>query len=358
MTRRPSITRRPSTAVAALTAAIVLGACGDDAEPADHGSYVADAEASDDTVDDTADDTADADIGGDAPTDAAGDDTRDAEDPSADTAVDGSDAGIEAPDDSPLGGDRPADVLLPSYYSAEREWPLVVMLHGFGASGLLQRVYLGLVTDVEDLGFVLVTPDGTANSEGLQFWNAWDVCCDREGSGVDDVAYLTSLLDEAEERFSIDTSRVYFIGHSNGGYMSYRMACELGSRVTGIMSLAGAMGAELDECEDNGPVAVLQIHGTLDDSVPYETVGDPPTRIGAIDSAAFWAERNGCTAGPTDGGRMDIVVAQDDETAISEWDGCERDVEVWTLEEVGHLPAVTPEFSETYLRWLFDRPAD
>lgn len=364
-------------ALASAVGASALAGCGDDDVPLHAGDSATDPgedagadSAPSGDANDTQNDapTGDAPDAGDARSDTGSEaDTR--PDAEADTRPDsegdtdagadtGPDSGVpwpSPPDTSPLGDARPADVLVPRAYTVDREWPLVVLLHGYGASGLLQRAYLGLPALVDSLGFVLLTPNGTIDSRGKNFWNAWTVCCDFGRTGVDDVAYLSGLLDEAATRFRIDPTRVYFIGHSNGGYMSYRMACELGPRVAGIMSLAGAMPADLESCADNGPVAVLQIHGTEDDSVPYES--QPPGRVGAIDSAAFWAERGGCDSEPTVGERLDIVVGAEAETAVTEWQGCERDVAVWTLEGVGHLPAVNANFSRALLEWLFARPA-
>ena len=272
-----------------------------------------------------------------------------------DAAPDSSDVDVApdwpaVPDLSPLGGDaRPAEVFLPDSYTVESEWPVAVLLHGYGASGLLQRAYLNLVRLTEELGFILITPDGMEDPGGKLFWNAFPECCDFYESGVDDVGYLTSLIDEAESRYRVDRERVYFFGHSNGGYMSYRMACELGDRVAGVAVLAGAMTDTHSLCADTGPVNVLHIHGTDDDSVLYSD---------AQPSTDFWAARNGCGDSAA-GEPLDLAIGPDAETEVVEWDCAPGgDVELWTMVDVGHLPAVNTQFSAEMLGWLLARPRE
>jgi polyhydroxybutyrate depolymerase len=282
----------------------------------------------------------------DAAADAPGDVSPDSGDTGADSVAD-SEFPSE-PDRSPLGGeDRPAEVFLPTDYATDREWPLAILLHGYGASALLQRAYLNLVPLTDELGYILVTPNGTVDSSGRHFWNAFPECCDRDGSEVDDVGYLTSLIDEAQTRYAVDAERVYFFGHSNGGFMSYRIACELGDRVAGIGVLAGSMTSDASLCADTGAVHVLHIHGTEDGSVLFSA---------AEPSASFWAARNGCGE-PSAGQPIDIAIGADTETEVLVWD-CpdEGNVELWSMIDVGHLPAINGDFSRQMLSWLFARP--
>ena len=338
---------------------VAATACSDDPDATESADVAADA--SSDTAIDASPDAgfdassdAIADVSGDASSDAGPDIVPDT-DASIDTADVGEDSGendasAAEPDRSPMGGEeRPADVFVPRDYTAEQEWPLAILLHGYGASAFLQRGYLNVPPLVDELGFILITPDGLVDDRGSQFWNAFPECCDRSGTEVDDVGYLTGLIDEAEERYTIDRERIYFFGHSNGGFMSYRMACELGDRVAGIASLAGAMTSSTELCDDTGPVHVLQIHGTEDDSVAYSA---------AEPSAAFWADRNGCES-PSALDDRDLIVRSGDDTEVLGWD-CPDDaqVELWTIVNGGHLPAINQDFSRQMLSWLIERPRD
>ena len=169
-----------------------------------------------------------------------------------------------------LGTDeRPADVVLPEDYTVERTWPLVIMLHGYGANSVVQDSIFGLGNRVDSMGFLLLKPDGTVDTSGRQFWNAFTECCDFGNTGVDDVGYLASLIEQARETYPI--SHVAFVGHSNGGYMSYRMACDRPDLIDRIAPLAGTLSAIPSECTGTEAVRVLHMHGTEDNSVAYES---------------------------------------------------------------------------------------
>lgn len=107
-----------------------------------------------------------------------------------------------------IGGDRLTQVQIPSDYTTTTRYPLIILLHGFGASGPGQSVYMGLGTRVDPLQFVLVLPDGTENNDGQRFWNSTPTCCAPPGEEfqVDDVAYIRSLIGvepaQLRERFA------------------------------------------------------------------------------------------------------------------------------------------------------------
>ncbi len=250
-----------------------------------------------------------------------------------------------------IGGDRPAAVTLPANYSVDRTWPLVVLLHGYGASGAIQDLVFGLRERVDELGFVLVVPEGTKDTDGNAFWNATPECCDFGNTGVDDVAYLTALIDEAEARYPVSTVRL--VGHSNGGYMSYRMACEVPERLDRIAVLAGAVYADESDCHGTEPVSVLHIHGTLDDSVAYDSTEG---HAGAEESVGRWVEKAGCGATPAVLESRDYLDQVDgSETSASQWSGCAggRDLQLWTATGGDHLWFPTLDaFKDDVAAWL------
>ena len=118
------------------------------------------------------------------------------------------------------------------------ETPLIVSLHGFGGSSADQIAYVPLHERVNTDGFALLLPNnGTVDGEGNRFWNPTDRCCDSGKTGEDDVAYLTELVARARE--VKDFGPVYFFGYSNGGFMSYHMACKGLTGLRAVASLAG-----------------------------------------------------------------------------------------------------------------------
>lgn len=253
---------------------------------------------------------------------------------------------------SSVGGERPAPLVTPSADAYDGgTLPLVVLLHGYSANATLQDLYFGLSERVDAQGFALLLPEGTTDAGGFQFWNATPACCDFYGSGVDDAGYLLGLVDEVEQALPVES--VLFVGHSNGGFMSYRMACEAADRIDGIAVLAGSTFDDEADCAASGPVAVLHAHGDADPDVPYDgSLGYP----GAEETVARWADRAGCTSGPTAAGTRDYDgFVAGEEAAVSEHSGCAEDVRLWRLQGSGHVPAPTEAFRDDLVAWLMAR---
>jgi len=251
-----------------------------------------------------------------------------------------------------IGGDRVAEVVVPSSYDGITPMPLLFLLHGYGATAEVQNIYFRLSARAEEDGFLLVLPDGTLDEEGITFWNAFPL----SPEPVDDVGYLIGLLDEMEETWRVDSSKVYFLGHSNGGYMSYRMACDHADRITGILNFAG-LSPYVNEltCKPSEAVSVLHVHGNMDETVPYESGLAYP---GAEQVASLWAERNGCDAeASTVGQSLDLVNSiEGDETSVVDWmSGCsdESRVSLWTIDGGVHTPLFNNNWSTSIVDWLF-----
>ncbi|MFD0744981.1 alpha/beta hydrolase family esterase [Phytohabitans flavus] len=132
--------------------------------------------------------------------------------------------------------DRPFSLHVPSGYDPATKAPLVVVLHGYTSSGAEQEEYFQLKGESDRRGFLYAMPDGTVNHEKHHFWNATPACCDFFDSGVDDSGYLIKLADAVAAKYAVDPARVYFVGHSNGGFMALRMACEHADRVAAVAS--------------------------------------------------------------------------------------------------------------------------
>jgi polyhydroxybutyrate depolymerase len=257
---------------------------------------------------------------------------------------------------------RPYRFRTPPGHDPARPTPLVVLLHGYSVGGWLEKVYLGLGRVADEEGFLLAYPDGLADALGLRFWNATDACCNLYGSTVDDVAYLRDVIDDMAARFNVDPARIFLFGHSNGGFMAYRMACDLAPRIAGIVSLEAAPWRDPARCPAGAPVSVLHIHGTWDPVVPYPGGWIPLAREpfpSARATVAQWASLNGCEPTMRRRGRANLeAVILGEETEITGYDGCAggSDVELWTIHAGGHLPVFTHGAMTRAFRWLAARP--
>ena len=262
-----------------------------------------------------------------------------------------------------LGGERPAMVQIPSDYDNSTRYPLVVVLHGRGANGQIQALYMGLFDRIDRQQFVMVYPDGLVAADGRRQWRSTPTCCDtppEEANEISDVPYLKDLIREAAATYSIDTSRVGLIGHSSGGFMSFTMACEASDLVTSMVNLAGSTFVDLDRCRPaSKPVSVLTIHGDQDDTVFY------PGITGAYLSAPAAAERYAMLAScdttrPTPGPDIDLVGnLEGAETSSTTWPGCRRGaaVEFWTINDGPHIPGPWVDTGlDAFVDWILEHP--
>jgi polyhydroxybutyrate depolymerase len=264
------------------------------------------------------------------------------------------------PDHREFGGDRPVTVDVPEGYDPAVRVPLLVVLAGFDTPGSEELTYSGLGDLVEEAGILVVAPDGALNEAGEHFWNATDACCAGPGSDVADVAYLASLIEEISAEWNVDPARVFAFGHSNGGFMAYRLACDRADLVAAVVSVAGATWSDETACDPSQPVSVLQIHGTDDEVVRYAGGRFAAPYPGATETVATWAGYDRCTGGlAADSALLDIAedVAGID-TSIARHEGCPMgiDVELWTIEGGPHIPDLQPEFPNTLWTWLADHP--
>jgi len=235
--------------------------------------------------------------------------------------------------------------------------PLLVLLHGLGSSGqdIEQSDWSRFASEH---GIVLVAPNGPRDSQGRRFWNAGPTCCDFERRGPDHVALLRGLIGHALAAIPIDPARVFVGGHSNGGFMAHRLACEAPDLVRGIVSISGVGPLEAPTCKGAQNLRVLQVHGDADRIVPYaggHLFSDPrlPQSASALDTVRAWAQRLGCSQSPQDQNSLDLDPAlAGSETQISAFSGCTSGrVELWTVHGGGHSVGFTAPAPE--LIWNF-----
>ncbi len=251
---------------------------------------------------------------------------------------------------------------IPPSYDPAVPMPLMILLHGYGASGATQEAYMRFGPLADEYGFLYLHPNGDLDSIGNRFWNATDACCDFFTSGIDHSTILQQLIDDTKASFNVDDRRVWIVGHSNGGFMSYRMACDHADTVAAIASLAGATFADPTACTPAEPVHVLQIHGTNDGTILYgggSIFGAPYP--GAVASVERWASYDGCTlvqdtsAPPID---LDAGIAGDETTVTRYTDACLAggSGELWTIVGGEHVPNLTAQFSRLVVEWFYAHP--
>lgn len=269
---------------------------------------------------------------------------------------------LVAPSSAAPTANRPYGLKVPAGYDGRHPVPLVVVLHGYTSNGANHAAYFGLVHEADTAGFLLAYPNGTRDVFGNRFWNATDACCDWFRTGVDDVAYLDSVIDEITARYAVDRARVFLVGHSNGAFMAHRYACDRADRVAAIVTLAGVQWKDQSHCRPSSKVSVLQVHGRNDTTVNYDggVMPNGAAYPGAVETVDDWAKLDGCNGAlaPT-GRRLDLDrMVVGDETVEAAYSGCPAGAaaQLWTIEGGGHVPAFTDQWAPAIWAFMNNHP--
>lgn len=168
---------------------------------------------------------------------------------------------------------------IPSIYQSSEPTPLVFNLHG-RTSTAWQQMWYGDFRDIADTAnFIIVHPQGLLDNTGVTHWNLGQ-------SSIDDIGFLNSLYFYIVSNYSINLDQVYSTGMSNGGYMSYYLACNMSDKIAAIASVTGAMGSFTQiNCTPTHPTPVMEIHGTADFNVPFNDI---------VNGIEYWRDYNNC----------------------------------------------------------------
>ena len=219
--------------------------------------------------------------------------------------------------------------------------------------------FFGIPSRVNSKGFALILADGTPDDYGNRFWNATGLCCGSTETKPDDVAYLSGLVEEAKAIVAID--RTYAMGYSNGGFMSYRLACESLPGLVGIASIAGSSFDDPTRCDGATPVSVLQVHGDEDDVIKIDGGSNPDLGPGSHPAAselvARWAKRAGCDLSAESLPSISVSrFGSGAETTLTRYrNGCQDGVavEFWKVAGASHFIITRDDFMDRVLDWLF-----
>ncbi|HEY4742160.1 MAG TPA: PHB depolymerase family esterase [Candidatus Acidoferrales bacterium] len=222
----------------------------------------------------------------------------------------------------------------PKNYDSAKPWPLIFVIHGRLGTGEGMARIAHFDEFAESNGIIAVYPNGVDHS-----WNDGRGTGPAGRKGVDDVAFFSAMLDKIESSYSIDASRVYATGLSNGGFMSYDLACNLAARIAAIAPVGATFSVPLSQqCHPARAISVLAINGTDDPLVPY-TGGEMKRGSGGMilsaeDSAKAWARLDGCSATAT----QDTLPAKSPdglETRREIYSGCHQNSAVALYSVVG-----------------------
>ena len=203
-----------------------------------------------------------------------------------------------------LSGGLEREYMLYIPQSAEKNSPLVFMLHGLGSTHTIIMNYSQMNQVADKHGFVVCYPQGIRGAEntrhtkkGTPFWNVGYET--HKNETVDDVSFIKSLAIYLQQEYNLDPEKTFCAGMSNGGDMSYLLGCEEPDIFKAIAPITGCMmGWIYESCNKNDPVPVFQVHGTADKTTYYD--GDVDNRdkwgayMGVETTINFWVDRNKC----------------------------------------------------------------
>lgn len=198
-------------------------------------------------------------------------------------------------------------IYVPDNLDPDSSYSLIINMHGLGSNAYEQQLYT-LFDPIADTARFIISYPNAVNAE----WNVTN-----DPNKADDVGFISALIDTIAAEYPVNHKRVYATGMSMGGFMSYRLACNLSGR---IAAMASVTGLSINYgCQPVHPMPIIQMHGTADDVVPY---------AGVDATLPFWIDLNGCPATPVVTDLPDIDTNDFSTVTKSVWGLCEDSVEV------------------------------
>lgn len=192
---------------------------------------------------------------------------------------------------------------IPSSYNHDDTVPLLLAFHGRGSTGKNQINLTKFDKLAEKEGFIAVFPDSSVVHEPNlkkgheRQWNDGRVDTPAYRANVDDIQFISKLIDHFTEHYNVDRSRVYAVGMSNGAFFVNRLAIEMPERIAGIGAVAGTIAVPITTAKPSEPVSTVFIMGTDDPIVPYHGVKN--YSLSAEEAVHFWRQANGIKTKPT-----------------------------------------------------------
>lgn len=223
---------------------------------------------------------------------------------------------------------------LPPSYNDSSVFPLVIVLHGGGGFAKQCERDYHLTEKANAEGYAIVYPEGVRSDGilGVRTWNA-GTCCDfAVENNIDDVHFISELIDQLIRDYKIDSRRVYVTGISNGAMLSYKLACEIPEKIAAIAPVSGPL-LTTKPCKPSRPVPILHIHSQLDTKVPATGgIGIAGYYYPPVDSGLnLWATINACNP-------SEPLVEQFAGYKRTHWPGCKNgaDIDYYLTEDGGH----------------------
>lgn len=242
-------------------------------------------------------------------------------------------------------------VHIPTGYDSAKQYPVLFQFHGGTGTIASAESSTGFDALSDQKGFLMVYEQGTTGTLALSSWNAGNCCGQAQdrSKNVDDVGFTRQVVAAVKSRYSVNASRVYMAGISNGAMLVNRLACEATDLFSGAAAVAGTI--QVATCTPSRPIPFLSVHGTADTQVPYYggnggTYSSNSTFMAEELATANWASRNGC--GATSSTTRIPPVVDDGFTTVDQitFPGCSASTVLYRVNGGGHTwPGGTSEGS-------------
>ena len=244
---------------------------------------------------------------------------------------------------------------VPRGYESGRPIALMLVFHGGGGTGIGMEAATGFSPFADQHDFLVVYPQGLAFSALGSGYTSWAATgpLDSIANGVDDLRFVSDLLDALQRRYCVDPQRIYATGFSAGGAMTSFLTCGLTGRIAAFAPMSGDAYQFKGGCQPSHPTSITEFHGSAD---PYELyVGIPARedpdwrRTGVLEWLTTWAARDGCTGGPR-------AFLQEPKVLGEQWAGCPNGltIEHYLIAGLGHAwPPLIDGQSAQQIMWSF-----
>jgi len=232
---------------------------------------------------------------------------------------------------------------VPAAYQPSQSVPLLLAFHGRSTVGKEILRTSQFVAWAAEMNFIVAAVNG-AVYDGASSWNAGNCCTNATTYEENDVLLASTIIDFVKSNYAVDPARLWASGHSNGGMLAYRLACDLSDKITAIAVVTGAL---MDPtCSPTKPVSIFHIHGNLDPTILFHGGGkfETPNIYFSVQDMAY---RNSCTGDP-----------KETSNTIEErytW-RCTTGVETQLVNYQEQSHAWVDGYTEEILRFLFAHP--
>ena len=180
-------------------------------------------------------------------------------------------------------------IYIPNSYNEQSKLPLMINFHGFGGEVNDHLAYTDMRSLADSENFILIYPQGS-ELWGYSHWNATLNGVDNK-STVDDLWFVEALINLHSD--IVNLKRVYTVGYSNGGMMSYALACYKSNLIAAIGSVSGSMLQT--DCTPSHSIPLIKLHGTSDSVISY----DGNSYYSSVESTLyFWINFNKTSTTP------------------------------------------------------------